>query len=531
MALLRTSLFLLVLATIGAATSAEAQPVVALQTLATGLARPVSITHAGDGSGRLFITLQAGRIVIYDGTQILPTPFLDITDRVRAPASSGGEFGLLSVAFHPDYATNGFLYVHYTDLTTGDIVISRFGLTGDPNVADPGSEQNILTIPHDQDNHFGGQLQFGPDGFLYVSVGDGGEGGDPENDSQNLGVLLGKLLRLDVDAPSPFIPPGNPFGNEIWHYGLRNPWRFSFDRLTGDVFIGDVGQDAREEIDFQAAGVGGLNYGWRRMEGSLCFEPPTGCGDPSFVPPILELEIPAGNCSIIGGYRYRGSRFPSLFGTYLYTDFCAGLIYGATRNADGTWSSRPMLATPFFISTFGQDQAGELYLASYAENDGAIHRIVVTGDRRTPGDYDGDGKTDLAVFRGSTGEWFIFGSATGFPGPVLLGAPGLGDIPVPADYDGDGKADLAVFRTTTGQWFVFGSATGFPGPVLLGAPGLGDLPVPSDYDGDGKADLAVFRTTTGQWFVFGSATGFTAPILFGAPGLGDIPLTKPAALR
>jgi glucose/arabinose dehydrogenase len=370
----------------GAGPSA-AQPTIALQPVATGLSSPVSIAHAGDGSGRLFIVQQGGRILIHDGTQILATPFLDISSRITAFGGSG-ESGLLGLAFHPSYASNGYFYVHYTD-TIGNVVIARYGVSGNPNVANFDPELILKTITHDQgDNHNGGQLQFGPDGYLYAAVGDGGSQGDPENDAQLLDNLLGKLLRLDVDAPlANYIPGTNPFVGtpgalgEIWARGLRNPWRFGFDRQTGDLFIGDVGQSTREEIDFQlASSTGGENYGWHRMEGTLCYEPPEGdpgCdhNPPGMTLPILELAASDGNCSIIGGYRYRGVQFPALQGWYLYGDYCAGQIYGATPNP--AWTAVPLLSTGFSITTFGEDQAGELYVADYGA--GAIHRIVVPG--------------------------------------------------------------------------------------------------------------------------------------------------------
>jgi glucose/arabinose dehydrogenase len=298
---------LLVAGVLGLEGPLRAAPQIDLQPVAVGLANPVAITNAGDGSGRLFITLQAGRIVIYDGTRVLPTPFLDITPLV----SSGGERGLLSVAFHPNYRTNGVFFVDYTN-TDGNTVIARYSVSQDANIADPNSAAILLTITQPFANHNGGQLQFGPDGYLYIGMGDGGSGGDPSNNAQNLGTLLGKILRIDVDGASPYaIPADNPFVGvpstlpEIWAYGLRNPWRFSFDRLTGDLFIADVGQDSWEEVDFQPAGSqGGENYGWRLMEGNHCYNPPTNCDPGGLTPPILEYEHgtnDANGCSISGG--------------------------------------------------------------------------------------------------------------------------------------------------------------------------------------------------------------------------------------
>ena len=291
---------------------------VTLREVANGLSQPLAIAHAGDGSGRLFVTLQEGRVMIFDGRQIVPKPFLDLRERV----ASGGERGLLSVAFHPDFANNRWFYVNYTDLA-GNTVVSRFrAARRAPNVALRRSETLVLSVTQPYANHNGGQLQFGPDGFLYIGTGDGGSGGDPENRAQDGGSLLGKLLRIDVNQSPYGIPTDNPFSNrtdirpEIWAVGLRNPWRFSFDRATGDLYIADVGQDAWEEVNFQpAAGPGGLNYGWRRLEGRHCFNPPNACDDGTLTPPVLEYDHSVGE-SVTGGYVYRGSQVPELAGRY-----------------------------------------------------------------------------------------------------------------------------------------------------------------------------------------------------------------------
>lgn len=353
---------------------ADDVPNIVLEPVMNGLAQPVAITHAGDS--RLFITLQDGRIVIWDGTRVLPEPFLDIRSRVQ----SGGERGLLSVAFHPRYNENGFFFVDYTDLN-GDTVIARFHVSNDPNRADVNSFRQLLHIDQPFANHNGGQLQFGPDGYLYIGMGDGGSGGDPGNRAQNLLELLGKLLRIDVDADPYAIPPSNPYAgqsstrNEIWAYGLRNPWRFSFDRATGDLWIADVGQGNWEEIDFQpATSIGGENYGWRRMEGTHCFNPSTNCNDNSLVLPVIEYNHASG-CSVTGGYVYRGGRSPRLHGQYVYGDLCSGTIWGSFRDStNGTITTRALIDTNFSISTFGEDLNGEIYVADY--NSGAIYRIV-----------------------------------------------------------------------------------------------------------------------------------------------------------
>jgi glucose/arabinose dehydrogenase len=360
---------------LSAASDIELEPVI------TGLDRPVAITHAGDGSGRLFITLLAGSILIFNGQQILPEPFLDI----GALISAGGEQGLLSVAFHPHYASNGFLFVNYTD-TNGDTVIARYSVSADPNRVDTASATILLTVPQPYGNHNGGQLQFGPDGFLYIGMGDGGGGGDPLNKAQTLGTLLGKILRIDVDEGFPYsIPADNPFmghpaaSKEIWALGLRNPWRFSFDRLTGDLFIADVGQQDIEEVNYQPAdSEGGENYGWRLMEGSQCYEPSVNCYNDMLELPILEYDHSIG-CSITGGYRYRGDENPGLWGTYFYGDFCSGRIWGAVENRNGEWTTTELLDTELRIASFGEDENGELYLAHFSSSNGIIYRILYTG--------------------------------------------------------------------------------------------------------------------------------------------------------
>jgi glucose/arabinose dehydrogenase len=364
-------IFLFSAASWGAVTI-KAEPMV------TGLSSPVDITHAGDGSGRLFIILQGGRTVIFDGVQILSPPFLDIASLV----SSGGERGLLGAAFHPNYVGNGFFYLSYTD-TAGDSVIARYSVSLDPNRADPTSGVILLTIPQPFSNHNGGQLHFGPDGYLYIGIGDGGSGGDPQNNGQDLGTLLGKILRIDVDSGFPFtVPPDNPFvgvvgaREEIWSFGLRNPWRFSFDRLTGDLFIGDVGQNSWEEVDFQPANsTGGENYGWRLMEGNSCFNPAINCNNGTLTLPILVYDHSVG-CSVTGGYLYRGSKNPNLNGLYLYGDFCSGLIWGAQEDGLGGWNTTVLLDTNFSISTFGEDESGEIYFAHLSATDGTIYQVV-----------------------------------------------------------------------------------------------------------------------------------------------------------
>ena len=351
--------------------------------VASGLTQPVFITHAGDGSGRQFILERAGRIRIIKNGALLTTSFLDIHTMVN---SSGSEQGLLALAFHPNYVSNGQFYTVHT-VQNGSLVLSRFTRSSNnPDLADAGSRVTLLTIPHPTNaNHNGGTLAFGPDGYLYWSTGDGGGGGDLPNNAQNLTVLLGKILRLDVDSGSPYsIPSSNPFFNdptpgirkEIWAYGLRNPWRIAFDAQTNDLFIGDVGQGTREEIDFQpAASAGGENYGWHVMEGSLCFNPSSGCDHTGKVLPIAEYDHTVG-CSVTGGYMYRGSLNSLLQGHYFYGDFCSGALFSLEGNNTSGWNITPLGDTPYSISTFGEDENGELYLADYGT--GKIYQLQYT---------------------------------------------------------------------------------------------------------------------------------------------------------
>jgi glucose/arabinose dehydrogenase len=375
----------------GAATAASsarkdaaAAPTVLLQPVADGLPDITSITHAGDG--RLFVTLQRGQVVIWDGSQVLPTPFLDLSSLVICC----GEQGLLSIAFHPNYAVNGFFFVDYTDLT-GRTIVARYRISDfDANQADAFSGVTLLTIDQPYANHNGGQLQFGPDGLLYIGMGDGGSGNDPQCHAQSSDSLLGKMLRIDVNqsvdrAPYYGIPAENPYVSttgpaEAWAFGLRNPWRFSFDRLTGDLFIGDVGQDAREEIDYQPlTSRGGQNYGWKVMEGTLCgaggtsgctVQPPP-CGDPLYTLPILEYSHDGGNCAVTGGYMYRGRAIPDLQGSYVYGDYCSGRIWAASLQA-GTWSPALLPISASSLTTFGEDVTGELYVGA----SGTLYEIV-----------------------------------------------------------------------------------------------------------------------------------------------------------
>jgi glucose/arabinose dehydrogenase len=353
-----------------------------LEQLVTGLSSPVFLTAPPNDLSRLFIVEQGGLIRIFSVTtsSLLATAFLDISGLVL----SGGERGLLGMAFDPNYGTNGRFYVFYTDLN-GTITIARYVVTANPDLANAASQNILVSIPHPNfANHNGGMLAFGPDGCLYIGVGDGGSGGDPNNNAQNQFSLLGKLLRLNPDTGAacgnvvinPFLLGGG--AQEIWSLGLRNPWRFSFDRQSGDLYIGDVGQNLREEIDVSPAPSAGrgLNYGWRFMEGFLCFNPATNCNAGNLTLPVLDYPHMSGACSVTGGYVYRGLSSPALQGTYFYADFCAGFVRSFRfQNVLPTnqleW---PLLRPPGgFITSFGEDALGELYLVTQG---GGLFKIV-----------------------------------------------------------------------------------------------------------------------------------------------------------
>lgn len=325
------------------------------QLVASSLERPVDLQP--DGSGRLFIIEKPGRIRILQDGQLLDQAFLDITDRV---GSNGNEQGLLGLAFHPQYAQNGRFFVNYTD-DRDNTVIARFQASGDANAADPNSEVKLIGVEQPFPNHNGGVLAFGPDGYLYVGLGDGGSAGDPFGNAQKTDTLLGKILRIDVDSVEPYsVPADNPFQNEIWAYGLRNPWRMSFDKVTGDLYIGDVGQNIWEEIDFLPAGSpGGANFGWDLREGAHDYE---GTTSANFIEPIAEYSHQEGGCSITGGYVYRGS-MPEWDGIYLYGDYCTGFIWGLIKSNNG-WQKQQLFDMDFTITSFGQDEMGEVYLLS-----------------------------------------------------------------------------------------------------------------------------------------------------------------------
>ena len=354
---------------------------IGLEQVASGFEQPVFVTAADDGSDRLFVVERAGRIRIIASGQVAPEPFLDITPIVESGSS---EQGLLSVAFPPDFSQSGVFYVYYTARGgegVGDNTIARYRVSeADPGRADAESGEVLMAIPDERVNHNGGLVLFGPDGFLYAGFGDGGGGGDPDGNGQNPRTVLGSIIRIDPNGDeSPYaIPPENPFADgeagapEVWIWGLRNPWRFSFDRETGDLFIADVGQNAVEEINWLPAGTaGGTNFGWNVTEGTRCFRTDS-CDTAGFTPPVAEYSHDFG-CTVVGGYIYRGTLESELDGVYLFADFCSGLVWGLGRNAAGQWLVSDPVETGLSISSFGEDARGEVYLVDLR---GEIFRVT-----------------------------------------------------------------------------------------------------------------------------------------------------------
>jgi len=505
---------------------ARAQLGIALQPVASGLAGPVAIANAGDGSLRLFIVEQAGTIRILSGGQVLSTPFLNITGKVL----SGGEQGLLGLAFDPNYKTNGFFYVFYTSRPAGEVTIARYHVTADPNVADAQSELVLKTQAHASfANHNGGALAFGPDGCLYAGIGDGGGGGDPDGNGQNLGTLLAKIIRINKTDGAPCAAaPGNPFVNtpgargEIWALGLRNPWRITFDRQTGDLFIADVGQGAREEVNFQPPGVAGRNYCWKAKEGTAIFDSTVQCTAGVPADPILEYDHAAGKCSITGGYRYRGSQFATLAGTYFYGDFCTGIIWGARLNGS-TWTTTQLIDTTLSISTFGEDEAGEIYVADLSG--GTIHHLVAPnalqvspaanvnvagtqGGPFAPASF----TYALSVTSGSVNYSTAIQFDPGVPGWLTITAGSGTATTAPTNVTfavnaaanglGAGTYNAAITFTNTTS----GGTQGRTAMLQITArlPDAPTCPLASslsDFGGDGRSDL-LFRRTDGQMILY-----------------------------
>ena len=435
----------------------------------------VDIANAGDGSGRLFLVEQPGRIFIVDDGEELQAPFLDIRNRV---VSNGNEQGLLSVAFAPDYKTSGYFYIWYTG-QGGDTVLARLKVSNDPDIADPNSEQEILKVEQPFGNHNGGRLRFGPDGMLYLGLGDGGGAFDPENAGQDGGTLLAKLIRIDVDPANGTyaIPPDNPFTNnpgienEIWAQGLRNPWRISFDRMTGDLYIADVGQGEWEEINVQAASsTGGQNYGWSVMEGSECTGGGNACDQSGLTLPVFQYSHDGGNCSVTGGEVYRGQAYPNMHGMYLFGDYCSGNVWGLMKDGNN-WVTSSLADTAYRISTFGLGEDGSLYLSDinggiYLVSDG---NVVPEGATINPGMNDAwfypatDGQGMLiSVFDGTDVmfiAWFTY-DVERPPEDVMamLGDPGHRWLTAQGTFEGD-TATLEIYQTVGG---VFDSSNPAP---------------------------------------------------------------------
>lgn len=338
---------------------------------------PLYVTHAGDGSGRVFVAEKVGRVRLLSGTTLL-----DIRDKVKSPGLGPyeQEQGFLGLAFHPHFAVNGYIYTHYIDLSGGHIV-SRF--TALPNGAfDRGSEKVLLRLSQPEVTFNGGMLAFGPDGYLYLGLGTGGIPNERQLLAQDLNSLFGKILRLDVDRGDPYaIPSDNPFVGranarpEVWQYGLRNPYRFSWDRATGELYVGGPGHLRQEWLQYLPPRVSGVNFGWPILEGTLCFLQPT-CDRSGLLQPILTYDHSAGNCVVIGGYVYRGPVSPALRGAYYYGDFCSGRIWAAYRGATSVWASSEMLRIRGMISSFGEDEAGELYVTDISN--GLVYQLVGT---------------------------------------------------------------------------------------------------------------------------------------------------------
>ena len=348
-----------------------------LETISTDFDQPVFLTFPPGDATRLFVVEKDGLIRILENGNILPAPFLDLTGLT----TKLDEQGLLGLAFAPDYATSGRFYVSYTAFGPapgGKSVIARYHVSADPNLADAASDTTILEVSQPAANHNGGMIVFGPGGYLYVGLGDGGGSGDPQGYGQSRNDLLGSLLRLDVSGATYTVPPDNPFvgtasvRGELWNYGLRNPWRFSFDRQTNELYIGDVGQGDREEVDVQPAAGGGENYGWNRMEGMHCYPPGSNCTTTGLTLPVLDYTHAAG-CAITGGYVYRGAALPAIQGTYFYSDYCSGLLWSFRWQGGMVTEQHSWPQPPGNVTSFGEDAAGELYILTRG---GGVYKIV-----------------------------------------------------------------------------------------------------------------------------------------------------------
>ncbi len=504
-----------------------------LQTRISGLSNPLFVTNSKDNTKRIFVVEQGGAIKVLKPGETSPTLFMNISSVI----SSGGERGLLGLAFHPQFATNSFFFVNYTRSGDGATVIARYKAINNNTQGDPNSAVILLTIPQPYSNHNGGMIEFGPDNNLYIGMGDGGSSDDPQNYAQNINSLLGKFLRitpsLAAAPPSPAytIPPDNPYvgvagADEIYAVGVRNPFRWSFDRGgTRQLWAGDVGQGAIEETDIITRGG---NYGWRVYEGNSCTNNDPGLCTPSnYLPPVFQYTHAGGRCSITGGYVYRGGLQTFGNGNYLYGDYCSGEILRWNGNAQ-----LPVLSLGQYLTSFGEDENGEIYAVGYNSTNGTVRKLARA---QASADFDGDAKTDFSVFRPSVGAWFIQNSTNNsFRGLSF----GLGtDIPVPEDYDGDNITDVAVYRPSDGGWYFLRSSDNSFGAITFGA--SSDIPVAGDYDGDNKSDFVVFRPSEGNWYrlnssnnnfvavTFGAATDKPIPADFDGDGRTDVSVFRP----
>jgi hypothetical protein len=550
--------------------SFNARGQVSTQPVVTGLASPILVTNAKDGSNRLFIAQQRGLILVKQPNSTGTTTFIDLTSKV---SSSGSERGLLGLAFHPQFVTNSFFFVNYTRQSDGATIVARYRAINGNTQGDLSSERIIMTIAQPFSNHNGGMIEFGPDGHLYIGTGDGGSGNDPGNRAQNINDLLGKMLRITPSLAEPLPnpaytnPPDNPYvgvagADEIYAIGLRNPWRWSFDRGgTNQLWAGDVGQNAIEEISLVGRGN---NYGWRPYEGTQCtnLDPNlcTGGTNPiPHTPPIHQYNHTSGRCSITGGYVYRGARGTMPQGSYVYSDYCTGEVW-SYQSAQSP--QVPLFSAGGNVSSFGEDEAGEIYVVVH---NGSVLKIVNNSlaPLRPVADFDGDGRTDVSVCRQSESRCYYQRSSNGSVAIVPMGAnmftsaPGdfdgdglsdatvfqptgtwnvarssqsnalsnfgwgiAADLPTQADYDGDRRADYAVFRPSTGVWWVLRSTNSTVAVTQFGA--SGDRPTQGDYDGDLRADIGVYRPSTGVWY---SLNSFNGAVKIGQWGISeDIPV-------
>ena len=477
--------------------------------------QPLLVT-APTGDARLFVVERCGRVRVVKGGATLATPYIDVSGLITC---AGTEQGLLGMAFHPQFATNGRFFLSYTR-SNGDLVVGEFSASPGSDTANSGLVRAIIVVPQPFRNHNGGHVMFGPDGFLYIGVGDGGSGGDPQRHGQNTNTLLGTILRIDVDGGVPYaIPPGNPFASgggrpEIWLYGLRNPWRFWIDPSTSLMYVADVGQNRVEEVTILSGNPTARNLGWNVYEGPQCYPPGSSCRPPpGNVFPQVWYFHPEGR-SITGGVVYRGSRLPELAGQYWYGDFVGGWINGLVYpgSVSRHWRWTPVLGSTPQLSSFGVDGRGEVYVVSLA---GKVWRLEGRSSVQLAGNFDGQGGDDLLMKRGA--GWLVSISQTGSGSPFRLWATfstpsGWGSHLV-GDFTGNGRDDLASYHPSNGSWWVsrstgtgfstsrwatFGTRTGWAAHLV------------GDFTGDGRDDVASYHPSNGSWWVSRSTgSGFS----------------------